>query len=97
MPVGAPALDRRGDAQDSRYLATVRRAMSTPRFRSISTMRSSERTSSGALGVDELLDPVAHRFGRMRLRRPPTPAIAAVKKYFISNMPRGVADRTCSR
>ena len=50
----------------SRYLATVRRAMSMPASRSLSTMVSSDSTSSGALGVDQLLDAVAHRFGRMR-------------------------------
>ncbi len=50
----------------SRYFATVRRAMSMPAARSISTIVSSDSTWSGALGVDQLPDAVAHRFGRMR-------------------------------
>ena len=50
----------------SRYLATVRRAMSTPASLSISTMRSSDRTRLGvALGLDHLADLVAHALGRM--------------------------------
>ena len=52
----------------SRYLATVRRAMSTPASFRISTMRSSDSTSPlAALGVDQLADLVAHAFGRMGL------------------------------
>ena len=51
----------------SRYFATVRRAMSMPASRSCSTMVSSDSTSAAALGIDQLLDAVAHRFGRMRL------------------------------
>ena len=51
----------------SRYFATVRRAMSMPASRSFSTMVSSDNTSAGGFGVDQLLDAVAHRFGGMRL------------------------------
>src|SRR5580692_10286097 len=75
---------------DSRYLATVRRAMFTPSAVSSATMRSSDRIS------------VAFSFSiisRMRSRTasaewdsaPFIDWIAAVKKYFISNIPRGVA------
>ena len=51
----------------SRYLATVRRAMSMPASFSFSTIVSSERTSDWALGIDELLDAMTHGFGGMRL------------------------------
>ena len=51
----------------SRYLATVRRAMSTPLFLSMSTIASSDSTSAGRLLVDHLADAVAHRFRRMRV------------------------------
>ena len=99
-PTGATlfiaSFSRRRSTEDgirspSRYLATVRRAMSMPASRSFWTMASSDSTSSGALGVDHLLDAVAHRLGRMRVCRRASPEIAAVKKYFISKMPRGVA------
>ena len=51
----------------SRYLATVRRAMSTPASLSRSTMGSSEWTSPRGLGLDQLADAVAHGFGGVGL------------------------------
>ena len=48
----------------SRYLATVRRAMSKPSALSISTSWSSERIVVGLLGGDQGLDPALHRFAR---------------------------------
>ena len=44
----------------------------------------------GGLAADQQADAQAHRFGRTRARRR-APASAEVKKYFSSNMPRGVA------
>ena len=51
-------------------------------------MTSSDKHVVRVLGVDHLLD-LAHGFGRMGLSRP-LEAIEVVKKYFISNRPRGV-------
>ena len=51
----------------SRYLATVRRAISIPVRCRMSTIASSDRTSSAPLGVDQLADAVAHRFRGMRI------------------------------
>ena len=51
----------------SRYLATVRRAMSMPSCLSCSTILSSDSTAAGRLGVDQLADAMAHRFGGVRL------------------------------
>ena len=51
----------------SRYLATVRRAISMPASRSFSTMVSSDKTSAGGFAVDQLFDAVPHRFGGVRL------------------------------
>ena len=51
----------------SRYLATVRRAMSTPSSCSSSTMRSSDSVVVRRLAVDQAADAEAHRLGRMRL------------------------------
>ena len=74
----------------SRYLATVRRAMSTPASLQELDELSSERIAAGALGVDQLADlrlaPLRPR-PRRRRRRP----IAEVKKYFSSKRPRGMA------
>ena len=74
----------------SRYLATVRRAMSTPSRRSAATIASSDRTLVRLLRPDQRADAVAHRLGAVRLARR-CRAIAVVKKYFSSNVPRGVA------
>src|SRR5476651_2520760 len=74
----------------SRYLATVRRAMSMPASRNLSTMVSSESTLAAAS---------ASINWRMRWRTasaecaspPSADAIDEVKKYFSSKMPRLVA------
>ena len=51
----------------SRYLATVRRAMSTPSCRNRSTIASSDRTRFGILRGDHAADPPAHRLGAVLL------------------------------
>ena len=51
----------------SRYLATVRRAMSTPSCRSAATIASSDRMSSGRLRVDQAANAMAHRLGAVAL------------------------------
>src|SRR5260370_41271855 len=74
----------------SRYLATVRRAMSMPSRFKYSTSLSSDRTDWGTsasmswrirwrTASEECTSPV-----------PSADEIAEVKKYFSSNMPRGV-------
>ena len=49
----------------SRYLATVRRAISILTSFSLATIASSDRMSSGVLPIDHVPDAEAHRFGRM--------------------------------
>ena len=70
LPSPKASLSRRrwteeGMRSASRYLATVRRAMSMPESRSTLTMVSSDRTASAILVVDQPLDAVADRLGRM--------------------------------
>ena len=70
------ALHRAGMRSASRYLATVRRAMSTPSRRRNATIASSDRTSAGSLGADQGTDAVAHRFRAVAL------AIGAVRSRW---------------
>ena len=74
----------------SRYLATVRRAISMPASRSFSTMVSSDRYG-GRLPHRSIAGCGDAPPRRNALRRHAAPAIAEVKKYFSSKMPRLVA------
>src|SRR5712692_223043 len=74
----------------SRYFATVRRAMSMPATRSFSTMVSSDSTCSGLSASISCL--IRWRTASAEWASPPSAAaIAEVKKYFSSKMPRLVA------
>src|ERR1700680_3880125 len=74
----------------SRYFATVRRAMSMPAARNLSTMVSSDRTSSGRSASISCL--IRWRTASAECASPPSAAaIADVKKYLSSKMPRVVA------
>src|SRR5262245_50688499 len=74
----------------SRYFATVRRAMSIPASRSFSTMVSSDSTCSGLSASISCL--MRWRTASAEWASPPSAAaIAEVKKYFSSKMPRLVA------
>ncbi len=74
----------------SRYLATVRRAMSMPASRSLSTRVSSESTSRGLSASINCL--MRWRTASAECASPPSEAaIDEVKKYFNSKMPRLVA------
>src|ERR1700685_482112 len=74
----------------SRYLATVRRAISMPASRSFSTMVSSDKTSlAGSASINCLM---RWRTASAECASPPwEAAIAEVKKYLSSKMPRLVA------
>src|SRR5579864_235509 len=94
-PAAALCFSRRRCTDDgmriaSRYLATVRRAMSMPASRSLSTMVSSERTSlDGSASINCLM---RWRTASAECASPPwAAAIAEVKKYLSSKMPRLVA------
>ena len=72
-------------------MATVRRATTMSALRSRATMTSSDKHVVGVLRVDHLLDLV--RTDSAEWASPAAfeaEAIEAVKKYFISNRPRGV-------
>src|SRR5580700_9829053 len=74
----------------SRYLATVRRAISMPVARNRSTMVSSERISAGSSASINCL--MWWRTASAEWASPPSAdAIDAVKKYFNSKLPRLVA------
>src|ERR1700735_4582413 len=74
----------------SRYLATVRRAISMPVARKRSTMVSSERISAGSSASISCL--MWWRTASAEWASPRSAdAMEAVKKYFNSNMPRLVA------
>src|SRR3546814_16579958 len=73
----------------SRYFATVRRAMSTPSLRNRSTIVSSDSTSRPlSASISNLM---RWRTASVEWAVPLAPAMAAVKKYFNSKVPRGVA------
>src|SRR5262249_45757631 len=74
----------------SRYFATVRRAMSIPASCSFSTMVSSDSTCSGLSASISCL--IRWRTASAEWASPPSAeAIAEVKKYFSSKIPRLVA------
>ena len=74
----------------SRYFATVRRAISIPASRSFSTMVSSDRTCAGFSASISCL--MRWRTASAECASPPSAAaIAEVKKYFNSKIPRLVA------
>ena len=71
----------------SRYLATVRRAMSMPASRSRSTMVSSDNTSFALSASIKCL--MRSRTASAECASPPSDdAIDEVKKYYNSKMPR---------
>src|SRR5215208_3586815 len=74
----------------SRYLATVRRAISMPASRNLSTMVSSESTSWPSSASINCL--MRWRTASAECASPPSAEeMEEVKKYFSSNMPRLVA------
>src|SRR5690242_2657529 len=91
----SPAFSRRrstdeGMRKASRYLATVRRAMFTPSAVSSDTIRSSDRISRGS--SFSIISRMRSRTASAECDSAPfTDWIEAVKKYFNSNRPRGVA------
>ena len=79
----------------SRYLATVRRATRTSALRKRSTITSSDKTSSGSSSL--IICRMRWRTDSAEWACPGSlDAIAAVKKYFISNRPRGVCMNLCA-
>ena len=75
----------------SRYLATVRRAMSMPEPRKQLDDRIVGKDGVCRFGVDQPRECGGGLPRRNARRRRSAEAIAAVKKYFISKMPRVVA------
>ena len=68
----------------SRYLATVRRAMSTPSSLQQFDDALVRQRVVGRFAVDQAADTMAHRFRRMRAVRRREAGIDEVKKYLSS-------------